>query len=111
MSVKDIPSEVVQWGAGLLAGSIALIGKLYHSRLQKVESKIDKIQETVNTKIDKLQETINGHELSRKTENPTIPYVDKELDPIKKDINRLHEKIDKLQESIAGHFINNGHRK
>lgn len=97
MSVKDIPEEIIQWGAGALAVTVTVVGKLFHGRLSRVE-----------TKLDSLTEAVMRHEQSRDNRNPTNEKMENALRPIREDIRSLHEKSDNLYSLLIKHLIKNG---
>lgn len=97
MAIKDIPDEIIQWGAGVLAATVAVIGRLFHSRLSRVEQKLDSISEQ-----------LIKHESHRNNDNPTNEKMNNALKPIKEDIKSLHQKTDNLYEFLIKHLIDNG---
>ena len=100
MAIKDIPEEIIQWGAGVLAGTVVIVGKLFHGRLQRVEEKQDK-----------LLNLINQHEKNRLSENPTTTQMEKALTPLHDNINSLHQETSNIHKLLIEHLLNNGNNQ
>ena len=98
-SLRDIPEEIIQWGAGVLAATVTVVGKLFHGRLSRVEE----------MQVQILQQ-MNRHELNRVQQNPTNDQMTKALEPLHHSINTLHEKMESLNDTMI-EYIGRGTRR